>query len=248
MLRYLALCFQKDHGQNAFNVIVSKYSLDTLQKLPDGSKGYKITEEQIRHIYQSEQPRLSIQDKIEIIVQRAYQIYKGLGVIDELRDQNIDGVNGGTSGMPPDVVQTTDFLEYTKQQHFIPQSYDAVWTFYRGKSLHLEFLSFGSEKELKRVCQNIYGFGNPGQLNESKGYIINDMADGSRVVVVRPKMAESWAFLSANLTIHSWNWISKSKIKGHSLRLICLFFSSWAIRSLLSLADRARGKQRCLRH
>ncbi|MEK3661529.1 ATPase, T2SS/T4P/T4SS family [Paenibacillus sp. FSL F4-0236] len=190
----LLYVFKKDHGQNAFNVIVSKYSLDTLQKLPDGSKGYKITEEQIRHIYQSEQPRLSIQDKIEIIVQRAYQIYKGLGVIDELRDQNIDGVNGGTSGMPPDVVQTTDFLEYTKQQHFIPQSYDAVWTFYRGKSLHLEFLSFGSEKELKRVCQNIYGFGNPGQLNESKGYIINDMADGSRVVVVRPKMAESWAF------------------------------------------------------
>lgn len=190
----LLYTFKKDYGQDAFNEMVSKYNLDTLHRLPDGSKGYKVTEEQIRSIYSAEQPRLSFQDKVEIIVQRAYQIYKGLGVIDELRDQNIDGVNGGTSGMPPDVVQTTDFLEYTKQQHFLPQSYDAVWTFYRGKSLHLEFLSFGSEKELKRVCQNIYGFGNPGQLNESKGYIINDMADGSRVVVVRPKMAESWAF------------------------------------------------------
>lgn len=190
----LLYTFKKDYGQDAFNEMVSKYNLDTLHRLPDGSKGYKVTEEQIRSIYSAEQPRLSFQDKVEIIVQRAYQIYKGLGVIDELRDQNIDGVNGGTSGMPPDVVQTTDFLEYTKQQHFLPQSYDAVWSFYRGKSLHLEFLSFGSEKELKRVCQNIYGFGNPGQLNESKGYIINDMADGSRVVVVRPKMAESWAF------------------------------------------------------
>ncbi|MEK3713921.1 ATPase, T2SS/T4P/T4SS family [Paenibacillus sp. FSL R7-0333] len=190
----LLYTFKKDYGQNAFNEMVSKYNLDTLHRLPDGSKGYKVTEEQIRSIYSAEHPGLSFQDKVEVIVQRAYQIYKGLGVIDELRDQNIDGVNGGTSGMPPDVVQTTDFLEYTKQQHFLPQSYDAVWTFYRGKSLHLEFLSFGSEKELKRVCQNIYGFGNPGQLNESKGYIINDMADGSRVVVVRPKMAESWAF------------------------------------------------------
>ncbi|MRN53052.1 pilus assembly protein CpaF [Paenibacillus sp. LC-T2] len=186
--------FKNTHGQEAFNVMVGKYNLDTLHRLSDGSKGYQITEEQIRSIYNAEKPRLSVQDKIEIIVQRAYQVYKGLGVIDELRDQNIDGINGGTSGMPPDVVQTTDFLEYTKQQHLIPQSYDAVWTFYHGKSLHLEFLSFGSEQELKRVCQNIYGFGNPGQLNESKGYIINDMADGSRVVVVRPKMAESWAF------------------------------------------------------
>lgn len=190
----LLYVFKKQHEQDAFNAIVRKYNLDALQILPDGSKGYRITEEQIRTIYNAERPHLSVQDKIEIIVQRAYQAYKGLGVIDELRDQNIDGINGGTSGMPPDVVQNTDFAEMMSQKHHIPQSYDAVWMFYRGKSLHLEFLGFGSEQELKRVCQNIYGFGNPGQLNESKGYIINDMADGSRVVVVRPKMAESWAF------------------------------------------------------
>ncbi|WP_099517099.1 ATPase, T2SS/T4P/T4SS family [Paenibacillus sp. BIHB 4019] len=186
--------FQKDHRQEAFNKIIDKYNLDQLVKLEDGSKGYRITEEQIRSIYFAEKPRLTFQDKVDIIVQRAYQIYKGLGAIDELRDQNIDGINGGTSGMPPDVVQNIDINHYVNQQRFIARSYDAIWIFYRGKSLQLEFLSFGSEQELKRVCQNIYGFGNPGQLNEARGYIINDMADGSRVVVVRPKMAESWAF------------------------------------------------------
>ncbi|MBW7475210.1 Flp pilus assembly complex ATPase component TadA [Paenibacillus oenotherae] len=186
--------FQKEHNQEAFNKIIDKYNLDELSRLSDGTKGYQITEEQIREIYREERPRLTFQDKIDIIIQRVYQIYKGLGVIDELRDQNIDGVNGGTSGMPPDVVQNIDVADYLSQKRFIPRSYDAVWIFYRGKSIQLAFLGFGSEQELKRVCQNIYGFGNPGQLNESRGYIINDMADGSRVVVVRPKMAESWAF------------------------------------------------------
>lgn len=190
----LLLVYKKEYEQDAFNAMVRKYNLDALQILSDGSKGYRITEEQIRTIYSMEAPHLNLQDKIEIIVQRVYQSYKGLGVIDELRDQNIDGINGGTSGMPPDVAQSTDLTEYMNQKHHLPQSYDAVWMFYRGKSMQLEFLGFGSEQELKRVCQNIYGFGNPGQLNESKGYIINDMADGSRVVVVRPKMAESWAF------------------------------------------------------
>ena len=186
--------FQKEHHHNAFNRMIDKYELDKLVMLSDGYKGYRITEEQIRDIYRLEKPKPNFQDKLDIIVQRVYQIYKGLGVIDELRDQSIDGINGGTSGMPPDVIQSVDVEDYLNQRSFIPRSYDAIWIFYRGKSLHLEFLSFGSEQELKRVCQNIYGFGNPGQLNESRGYMINDMADGSRVVVVRPKMAESWAF------------------------------------------------------
>lgn len=186
--------YRKEYKQEAFYRLIERYELDRMQSFKDGTKGFRITEEQIREIYRSERPRLTFQDKLDIVVQRVYQTYKGLGVIDELRDQNIDGVNGGTSGMPPDVVQTIDVTDYVNQQRFVPRSYDAVWVFYRGKSIQLEFLTFGSEQELKRVCQNIYGFGNPGQLNESRGYMINDMADGSRVVVVRPKMAESWAF------------------------------------------------------
>ena len=65
---------------------------------------------------------------------------------------------------------------------------------YAGKSIRLAFLSFGSEAELKRVCQNIYKYNNPGQLSDTNGYKINEMKDGSRVVVVRPSMSETWAF------------------------------------------------------
>lgn len=76
----------------------------------------------------------------------------------------------------------------------IPRACDSVWIFFQGKSIRLEFLSFGTESELKRVCQNIYKYNNPGQLSDTNGFKINEMKDGSRVVVVRPSFAENWAF------------------------------------------------------
>ncbi|GGA04918.1 hypothetical protein GCM10008018_58500 [Paenibacillus marchantiophytorum] len=186
--------FQKEFGQDALKKLISKHHLDQKTLYSDGTKGYRITKDQIREVYALEDPVLTFDDKLDIVVQRVYQKYKGLGVIDEIRDQNIDGVNGGTSGLPPDVIQALDAQKYMDQKQEVARSYDAVWIFYQGKSIHLAYLSFGTEKELIRVCSNIYGFGNPYQLNQARGYVVNDMADSSRVVVVRPKMAESWAF------------------------------------------------------
>lgn len=110
---------------------------------------------------------------------------------------NIDGVSGGVSGLPESfmyqVGQLGDFIKQTNERT-IPKAYDSVWIFYHGKSIRLACLSFGSFAELRRVCQNIYKYNNPGQLSDTNGYKINEMKDGSRVVVLRPSMSESWAF------------------------------------------------------
>ena len=76
----------------------------------------------------------------------------------------------------------------------VPRACDSIWVMFSGKSIRLEFLSFGTESELKRVCQNIYKYNNPGQLSDTNGYKINETKDGSRVVVLRPSMSETWAF------------------------------------------------------
>lgn len=96
--------------------------------------------------------------------------------------------------MPPSVWEETWDWEGDVQLGEVPRAHDSVWVFYEGKSIHLSFLSFGSELELRRVCQNIYKHNFPGQLSETTGYKVNEMADGSRVVVLRPRFAESWAF------------------------------------------------------
>lgn len=192
--------YKKEYNKNALAEIISKYKLDIPKYNYDKAvPSYVITEEEIHSIYDNEmsEQMLSFEDKLEIVAQRIYQKYKGFSVIDEIRDQNIDGVSGGVSGIPSNFLdQVGDMEEYLDQTGApkIPMSYDSIWIFFKGKSIYLSFLSFGSESELKRVCQNIYKYNNPGQLSESVGFKINEMKDGSRIVVLRPNFAESWAF------------------------------------------------------
>ncbi len=191
--------YQKDFKYEAMTQLVKKYRLDELKFVQGESKPcYVITDEEIGEIYEKENFQLSFQDKLEIVVQRIYQQYKGYSSIDEVRDQNIDGVSGGVSGLPESflsqVAQTdNDYLSQIVESK-VPRACDSIWIFFQGKSIRLAFLSFGTEAELKRVCQNIYKYNNPGQLSDTNGYKINEMKDGSRVVVVRPSMSETWAF------------------------------------------------------
>ena len=191
--------YKKTFGYEALTEIIKKYNLAVLKYISGESKPcYVITADEINDIYEKENLELDFSDKLEIVVQRIYQQYKGFSSIDEIRDMNIDGVSGGTSGLPESflsqVAQTDgDYLKQAMEAK-VPRACDAIWIFFQGKSIRLAFLSFGSESELKRVCQNIYKYNNPGQLSDTNGYKINEMKDGSRVVVVRPSMSETWAF------------------------------------------------------
>ena len=191
--------YKKDFGYEALTQVIKKYDLAALKYVEGESKpSYVITEKEINDIYEKEDFNLEFSDKLNILTQRIYQHYKGYSSIDEIRDMNIDGVSGGVSGLPESflsqVAQTDgDYLEQITE-HRVPRACDSIWIFFQGKSIRLAFLSFGKESELKRVCQNIYKYNNPGQLSDTNGYKINEMKDGSRVVVVRPSMSETWAF------------------------------------------------------
>ena len=191
--------YKKEFGYEALTEMIKKYNLATLKYVAGETKpSYVITSDEISNIFETENLYLSFEDKLSVVVQRIYQHYKGYSSIDEVRDMNIDGVSGGVSGLPESflsqVAQTDgDYLGQVVE-HRVPRACDSIWIFFQGKSIRLEFLSFGSESELKRVCQNIYKYNNPGQLSDTNGYKINEMKDGSRVVVVRPSMAETWAF------------------------------------------------------
>ena len=195
----LIYMYKKEFGYEALTQLIKKYNLAVLKYISGETKpSYVITGEEIREIYEKEQLELTFQDKLNVVVQRIYQHYKGYSVIDEIRDMNIDGVSGGVSGLPESflsqVAQTDgDYLDQVLENK-VPRACDSIWIFFQGKSIRFAFLSFGSESELKRVCQNIYKYNNPGQLSDTNGYKINEMKDGSRVVVVRPSFSETWAF------------------------------------------------------
>ncbi len=138
-----------------------------------------ITEEDIRRLYQIYGRNLSFAEKLELLSYKIYAAYKGLGIIDQLRDMRIDGVSGGVSGK--------------RGEH------RNVWVFYKGRSVHLEFLEFASEEEVERICRNLCRYRQPGEISRKKGYLIHEMADHARVVVARPDFAENWMFFIRKL-------------------------------------------------
>ena len=196
----LLYMYKKEFGYEALTEIIKKYHLAELKYVEGETKpSYVITAQEISDIFEQENLQLDFSDKLSVVVQRIYQYYKGYSSIDEVRDMNIDGISGGVSGLPESflsqVAQTSD-ADYLTQisENKVPRACDSIWIFFQGKSIRLAFLSFGTESELKRVCQNIYKYNNPGQLSDTNGYKINEMKDGSRVVVVRPSFSETWAF------------------------------------------------------
>ncbi len=185
---------KKEHGANALSHLIDTYELDKLKKNENEEYSYYISKQEINEIYDRMGFMLTKEDRLEIITQTVYEQYKGLGAIDEIRDMNIDGVSAGVSGLAGDFFEFSGFREQMKGTTRYPRNYESIWIFYKGKSIKLDFLGFESESELKRVCQIIYRYNRGGQLSESTGYRVNEMKDGSRILVVRPPFSESWAF------------------------------------------------------
>ena len=157
----LIYMYKKDFGYEALTEMIKKYKLAELKYVEGETKpSYVITSQEIENIFEQENLQLNFTDKLSIVVQRIYQHYKGYSSIDEVRDMNIDGISGGVSGLPESflsqVAQTSD-ADYLTQvsEHKVPRACDSIWIFFQGKSIRLAFLSFGTEAELKRVCQNI---------------------------------------------------------------------------------------------
>ena len=188
----LLYIYKKQYKYDALTMLIETYQL-TEVKTDGEHERYEITEQEVDEIYDSESIYLHFSDKLEVVAQRIYQLYKGFGVIDEIRDMKIDGVSGGISGIPFDLyTYQAESFETMELKNL--NAYNSVWIFFQGKTTHLSFLGFESQNELIRVCKNIYRYGNPGQLSEAKGFIANDMKDGSRVVTFRPPFSDRWAF------------------------------------------------------
>lgn len=189
LLLYL---YKKEYGVLAFERLIQEYHLDEGTETEEGIV-YEITREAIEDIFDQERVELTYPDKMNLLAQRIYQNYKGHGVVDELRDMQLDGISGGVSGMAN--VPYNYLEEIMKEEPSnLKSNYESIWIFFHGKTIHLKFLGFESQRELERICKNIYRFHHPGQLSAANGYKVNELYDGARVVVVRPPFAESWAF------------------------------------------------------
>lgn len=184
MFEILMYKYKKRYGKEAFSKWVDKYNL-LRDREPYNSNGkseiaYYITVEDLQETYMQENYKLTMDEKRDILSIIIYQLYKGFGLIDTLREMNINGINMGTSG---------SIMDATKSQF---KATNGIWVYLRGKYVHLRFMNYGSEKELKRIVQLIIRYNNPGALTVSRGYLVNTMYDKSRVLAIRPPASEYW--------------------------------------------------------
>ncbi|MCQ2505981.1 MAG: Flp pilus assembly complex ATPase component TadA [Lachnospiraceae bacterium] len=174
-------------------------------------------------------------DKIKLLSEIVYESF-GHGVIDTLRDQNIDGVSGGIGGFIKNSIETASDAENKKGNY----SYDCIWIMFRGSTLRMKFLSFKNEAELIRVCKTLISYRSFGNLSNSNPKMIVDMQDGSRVAVMRPPFSESWGFFVRKFKTGSASFKSLFSMKGSDNVFLLL---SLFVRAGINLA--VTGGQGC---
>lgn len=200
--------YNKRYGSKGLDELIHEWDLSKPSKGKDGQMYHVITERQIAMIYdclfeQNKSVRaekelitsekmgiisLDFADKLEILAQKIFERYQGLGPVDMLLETSVDEIDCGVSGIPKG-----SFTMKQKSQD-ISYSYESVWILFHGVNIHMKCLSFETQQELIRVCDNIYKYDAPYVMSRSQGRVVSTMVDGSRIVVVRPPFADSYAF------------------------------------------------------
>lgn len=197
MFEILMYRYKKKHGKLALAEMLKKYDLARERLATHAEKSidqaYYVTIDDLHSIYEQEDIRLSADETVDILAILIYQLYKGFGILDTLREMDINGFNCGTSG--------SIMSNVASHRDGALKATNSVWLYFQGKYIHLRFMSFGSEDELKRIISLMVRYNNPGPLTAKRGYLVNTMYDKSRVLALRPPASEYWAIFVRKFTI-----------------------------------------------
>lgn len=204
--------YKRIYGTKALEKIIKTYEWDAEKpSTEDGASGlyaYYVTVDEFERIWDKEfegafdwdnpnpsVPLFTIDQQIDILAILVYQQYKGFGILDTLREMDINGFNVGTSGS----ILNVNKGKYQGEAH--QPATNAVWVQFQGKFIHFRFMDYGSEEELRRIIQLLIRWGSPGPLTAKRGYIVNTMCDQSRIMAMRPPVSEYWACFVRKFTL-----------------------------------------------
>lgn len=234
---------KQNNNNGMFQGICEHAHLDKLKK---DNRGYYycISDEDINKLYEESLHTLTFDDKLNVLSQRIYEETYGLSVVDLLimEDTSIDGISGGVSGM------TSSNFRYVEDEigsasYRKSNTYESVWVIYKGKPIHLKFLSFGSEAVMRRICKNLAEHGRIGHLTSSEGAIKTNLVNGSRVTVFRPNSAAQWVFFVRKYAATATSKLEELIIDPGNIYPIELI--KWAIHGCVNLfftGDQNSGK------
>lgn len=179
---------KKKYKKDAMSYLIKTYGWDRVRyDIEDGTVPHHlVTVQDLEEAYSMEIKRpLTYYEQLDVLSTILFCRYKGFGCIDTLREQNVDGINMGTSG--------SIISAYLDVDSDLPRAARSIWIYYEGKYIHLDYLTTYTEEEMRRIILLICMYNNPGSLTEKRGYMVNTMYDKTRVLAIRPGAGEYWA-------------------------------------------------------
>lgn len=187
------------YSKDALKQWIIKYNLNRI-RLIDGKRCYYISTDDLNESYEKENIKFNDSEMITLLSTIATQIFRGYGIIDTARDMNIDGLNIGTSGS---ILSTVNKNSQSKGE--ATELARACWLYLDGTYIHLRFMNFGNEGEIKRIITMLVRYGSKGSLTDKRGYMVTTMADKSRLLAMRPGVGECWAAWIRKFTLKNIN-------------------------------------------
>lgn len=231
----LLYLYNRKFGRNGFAKLMDEFKLTEPMTDEYGETRYVVTREAIAAIYDivviektsevlsKEDVKLNFNDKLEILAQKIFERQYGFGCVDMLYDTSVDEIDVGVSGIP-----AGGFTLNTFGNNNVPYSFESVWIVYHGLNIKMECLSFETQEELVRVCDNIYKFDAPYVMSRTEGRVVSTMIDGSRIVVCRPPFAESYSFFLRKFD--SAPGVAPSEIIHEGNKVIPIVLMKWFIK------------------
>lgn len=194
IFEYMYMIYRRVFGVHVFRHLEEDFALTAPESDDEGRQVYRITEEKMRNAYAQCSYEGDYVDMLETLTQRCYEVLYGHDVADLLiMDSDIDGVSGGVGGRTR--------TEYNYMEELLgssgkkaDNSYDVIYSVYRGRLVRMQFMSFGRELNLERVVKNIYRYNTKTTLSKRNPVLNASFRNNSRIVVARPPVSDSWAF------------------------------------------------------
>jgi pilus assembly protein CpaF len=175
---------KKRYGKNALAKLIRQHEFARERE----SGAYYISTDDIVYAYEKEcelHGELTTEETYDMLAILVYQKYKGFGIIDTVREMDIDGINLGTSGALLPQVKKEVAQEFRVE--------NSVWIFCDGKQIHMRFLSLETEDELRRIVLSLIRYGSKGSLTQNIGKVVSTAPDKARITALCPPASESWA-------------------------------------------------------
>lgn len=205
MFEIIMYKYKKDYGRDALTkwILENRYERERSAVGIGGENdtAYYITKTDLEESYFKLDYHLTDGEVTDIFTTLLYQSYKGFGCIDTLSEMNINGYNVGVSGSVMDAINVSSQSVGKQDVEVRSEATNALWLYFKGSYIHLQFLDFGSEDEIRRIVQLLIRWNSPGPLSAKRGYLVNTMHDKSRILAVRPPAGEVWAAFVRKFTL-----------------------------------------------